>query len=335
MRDQAKRHFASLEAIRFLAALCVVFHHAPVPEFLGSSESAALVFRSAFFGAAAVTVFFVVSGFCIHASYTKAPPADWRSYFVRRYVRILGPLLCVLAPASLLGVSYHPYLGWVTWSLIAELIYYTAYPLLRVARYKLGWPVLLVVTFTASFYAVDPPAVDASTLNGVLAFVLRDAVRCLPAWLIGCLLAELVVGRSIIVADARTAWAARFALWGLAAAAAVAHYQGIVPLHATMTLFALPVGTWLYFEIGSNNAPAPLVYLGAASYSLYLTHPLIIYGIVPALRPYGMPRDWLILVVLCVIFGLAYYHVIEKPFHDLARRWGKALERQVAHPAYA
>lgn len=67
---------------------------------------------------------------------------------------------------------------------------------------------------------------------------------------------------------------------------------------------------------------APLVaYLGDASYSIYLAHPVVLFVLTMNLR--ATPRRPLLLAVetavLCVCVGVASYELIERPIMRLAR----------------
>ena len=73
-----------LDAIRFVAALIVALNHGAAPpfaEWFGRTAlwSRALAGLSAvmFNGVAAVLVFFVISGFCIHYPYARGAPFRW------------------------------------------------------------------------------------------------------------------------------------------------------------------------------------------------------------------------------------------------------------------
>src|SRR5450432_2915694 len=68
-------HITGLDSIRFFCALWVVFFHGNLPPLLEGMEHAPKlvwlrlirgIYGSAFNGPAAVIVFFLVSGFCIH-----------------------------------------------------------------------------------------------------------------------------------------------------------------------------------------------------------------------------------------------------------------------------
>ncbi len=48
------------------------------------------------YGFAGVAIFFVISGFCIHLSFLRGRPGDWRGFFIRRFFRIYPPYLAAL-----------------------------------------------------------------------------------------------------------------------------------------------------------------------------------------------------------------------------------------------
>jgi peptidoglycan/LPS O-acetylase OafA/YrhL len=78
------KKIAKLEAIRGLAALYVVFHHC--------FEKYSIFFK---FGQEAVILFFILSGFVIQLAYTKSKDKSFKTYFLKRFLRIYIPLICV------------------------------------------------------------------------------------------------------------------------------------------------------------------------------------------------------------------------------------------------
>src|SRR5450432_277462 len=94
-----------LDSLRFLAALWVVFSHfgfIPLPTVLLTSTGVTrmvvnLYLCSFFSGLAAVMVFFVISGIVIHAPYSEGSNPKLIPFLVRRYLRILLPLLVAVA----------------------------------------------------------------------------------------------------------------------------------------------------------------------------------------------------------------------------------------------
>ena len=80
-----------LEALRGFAALYVVLHHS-IHNFQIAGLNLSFLFR---FGQEAVILFFVLSGFVIEYSYSKSKDKSFKTYFLKRFLRIYIPLLCV------------------------------------------------------------------------------------------------------------------------------------------------------------------------------------------------------------------------------------------------
>ncbi|MCD0420540.1 acyltransferase [Rubrivivax sp. JA1024] len=315
------RRIPKIDAIRFLAAAAVVLHHAPPPPILGAWT---WIYRDVIFGPSAVVVFFVVSGLCIHGPMQRVAQIDWSSYFVRRYTRILIPVLCVLPLGIMFGVSYHPYGGWVTWSLICELIYYSLYPLMLPAARRYGWAPLIAVAFVIGYVAVA--ATGAGDGNSWLRFR-SDVLSNLPAWLLGCWLAERLSNRR--------APSFRFVkatgMIGISILIAVIHYAGLVSLIWTLPAFSLQVVVWLDAELRCSDGETVLSRAGSWSYSLYLVHPLAIYGIAPLLFTAHNNIGWAAMVLSAFVWSFAFYLAVERPSHDFAQRaWKQRAARSRA-----
>jgi peptidoglycan/LPS O-acetylase OafA/YrhL len=80
-----------LEAIRGFAALYVVFHHT-IHQFRILNFDLSFLFR---FGQEAVILFFILSGFVIEYSYSKGKDKSFKTYFLKRFLRIYIPLFFV------------------------------------------------------------------------------------------------------------------------------------------------------------------------------------------------------------------------------------------------
>lgn len=89
-----------LEGLRGFAAAYVVLHH--IHPFHGTPLD--WLTR---FGQEAVTVFFLLSGFVIHYSFTGAQDRSARSYFTRRFRRIYPPFVIALGLTALANVFIH------------------------------------------------------------------------------------------------------------------------------------------------------------------------------------------------------------------------------------
>ena len=142
----SRRHeIKGLDTLRFVAAATVALSHGaafPLGDWLGKGSPPARLLVGAydvsFDGVAAVIVFFVISGFCIHHGPASGAPFRVLPFWTRRGVRILGPLIGAYALAKALGAAATGALEVVLWSIYCELIYYALYPLLRFAFRRFG-----------------------------------------------------------------------------------------------------------------------------------------------------------------------------------------------------
>jgi peptidoglycan/LPS O-acetylase OafA/YrhL len=80
-----------LEALRGFAALYVVFHHT-IRQFTILNFDLSFLFR---FGQEAVILFFILSGFVIEYSHSKGKDKTFKTYFLKRFLRIYIPLFFV------------------------------------------------------------------------------------------------------------------------------------------------------------------------------------------------------------------------------------------------
>jgi peptidoglycan/LPS O-acetylase OafA/YrhL len=330
-RSQGKR-FAGLDAIRFVCAFTVVMSHAPSSlRFLSNAASplvfAAKVARDLFNGPAAVIVFFVISGFCIHWPYRDGEHIGL-DYFARRYIRICVPLGAVLVISPYFGVPATELMKTVLWSLYCELVYYTIYPLLTRIAARFGWERLTIVTFVAAllWVLVHPnPSGNYATDNVVTASLIG-----LPCWLMGCVVASR---RLPAMPSTRSIWLWRAAIFFLSLVALELRFHS--PLHHDLTLnfFGILVMYWVSRELSYHENTRPWSWLeraGAWSYSLYIFHG-------PASR---LPRmlfphwseaaDWLARTPLTLASCYVFYRLFESPSHRLARRVAEAVRPRLA-----
>jgi peptidoglycan/LPS O-acetylase OafA/YrhL len=296
-----------------------------------------------------VDIFFVISGFVMTVSsaplLTATHPA--RTFLARRLERILpmywivttlkvALLLAVPALAmNALGTSWHvlgSYLMFPSyepvivagWTLNFEMAFYVLFatalawrvPVLRVVA-----PVLLLAVLLGAI----PPSRDTHLvpfyensmviefLFGILLAKALHRVRRI-AWPVAAAMVLLGFATLLFWADPNFSLF-RGELWGVPALAVVC---GAVALEGRIGL----------------RAPAWLLELGDASYSIYLTHGLVLpaFGIwlSHAGRAFSTQRYALLcgLVVCCTMVGEAAYRVIELPI----TRWFKG-RRHTAVPA--
>ncbi len=306
------RTLLAIQYLRGLAAVAVVAYHT-------GRMSTGL-------GQAGVDVFFVISGFImVHVSGREPLPVE----FLRARVMRLVPLywLVTLAAAvlggadkahTLVSLAFWPHLGpdgmWAPvlsqgWSLNLEMQFYILFAatLLLPGRRRL-LALTGVIATLAGLTVVASFIKDDAAFNFfpiVLEFLAgawlcrawqRGWMRRLPAGLL------LTAGLALLLVQVQwptpVPW--RCLQWGVPALLVVA---GAVGLEASGRLPAVP---------GFRT-------LGDASYSLYLTHMLLLAGLHPILAPLpavvAIPGG----ILACVALGLLVHRLVERPLGQALR----------------
>ncbi|MDP5093351.1 MAG: acyltransferase [Polaribacter sp.] len=88
-----------LEAIRGFAAFYVVLFHLLPQKILLFGINIGFLFR---FGSEAVIMFFILSGFVIKYTWENSSDKSFKKYFLRRFLRIYIPLICIFLLAYIL-----------------------------------------------------------------------------------------------------------------------------------------------------------------------------------------------------------------------------------------
>lgn len=328
-------HIAGIDTLRIVAAVWVVLSHAgglplaallahvgipePILRFVSSVNGAA------FDGVAAVIVFFVISGLCIHLPVVNSNQLDPIRFWVRRGLRVGAPLIgAVILSGVLLGQSST--LGPVLWSLYCELIYYAIYPgLLKIAS-ATGWHLVLAASVIASALTVLVVSNNGGFIWGYGLGL--TWVYGLPVWILGVLLAERARTPSPALTRSRL-MCLRLAVWLASSIATVLHFHSPVHYKFSMLLFSPLAFYWVLEEIRAAQERGTVKVLevcGRASYSVYLCHIIVLaaFTLPPRIGMIRFLEVWL----ACAAFCAAFYLSIESPSHNLARmlaRWAPSV----------
>ena len=320
-----RNEIAGLNTLRFAAATCVVLSHggafpfaAYFPDSSGITRILLGIYSCAFNGPAAVLVFFLISGLCIHYSFACGMPFRTLPFLTRRMVRIAIPVAAALALAAMLGPYAKGGLNLVLWSLYCEMTYYVMYPLMRLVFLRTGLLLFTTVTFAVSLVLIG---VYWDTLYFQQLPIAITSVIMLPAWLGGCLLAEMLAKGTTLRLPGNIAWW-RLLLWGYATVSELFFYHGGIKVGwpAALTPFYILAFFWLIKEIQqfqARGAPTFLEWCGKWSYSLYLIHNVVIFELLD--MPGTQTMTWAVRVVAIVAGSLAFYGAVEFPAHQLAR----------------
>ncbi len=317
-----------LDAIRFVCAFWVVLGHYDVPIPFGSSQHSFLLraldsfIHVSFVGVAAVMIFFVISGFCIRYPFRHGETPAWGEYFLRRYLRIGIPLGVAVILMHLGGRELTVWENSVLWSLYAEIIYYTVYPVLMVAQKRFGWKALLTAAFVAAGLVIlrDPHAKLYAAYGIGFNWILG-----LPCWLMGCRLADEADTLTGARVPAIGLW--RIGVWAASCLCSALRFHGPFGYPYTLDLFAVLVFFWLRQEIRHFRFVAPPSFLeraGAWSYSLYLMHFPALWAFGALSRsPLPLPAwaVWLLQISFALVCAYSFYWLVEKPSHWLARQF--------------
>lgn len=331
-----KERVCGLDSLRFVCALWVVFSHfgfVPLGGLLAGSSPAIVLLRGGynnlFCGVAAVIIFFVISGFCIHFPYRRAAAVPAAAFLARRYLRIGIPCLIVwvviLRWKSNKAVEFY---NAVMWSLVAECIYYSVYPLLFHLLRKWGWRLVVAANLVAFMVIATRP----HAMNYFEYGPWRTWVVGLPCWLLGCMLA----GEYSMAKPApapRLIWSWRALIWLLASLCSMLRFHGGIGFPWTLNFFAIACFFWLRLELRwfAHHPPSrALEFAGSWSYSLYLCHvPAFVFAIqYLGLEWLGLQVNWLVQLITCLGLSYLFYLTVEHTAHQLGRYAGKKLQAQ-------
>jgi peptidoglycan/LPS O-acetylase OafA/YrhL len=337
--------FYSLDGLRGLAALAVVFWH--WQSFLPGDPTRQplyAVFAPLYnYGFMAVDLFFTLSGFVFFWLYRErvgagnlAPQTFALLRFSRIYPLHLLTLLAVVAGQAVYqaahGASFvHPHndpwhfvlhlfllnsfeSGWSfnapAWSISVEAMLYAAFYL--VARRGVNAGTALALS-AAGFLLIQP--VNELIGRGIGSFFLGGFVTYLYAWTLQCAQPRKVTAALLVAAAAL--WAAELAL---ALLEHRIHQPSVIRVLFPLTVLALAASETVF------GSPAKrIAWLGDISYSVYLWHfPLQLAFVLTLDLDYSQPVALAIYGAALIGLSLASYRLFELPVQSWLRRTAPA-----------
>ncbi len=340
---------ASIDALRGLACLAVFLYHLEVltgfhTPFLGNHGNVL-----------GVQLFFVLSGYLIHLSASKAKLSEYAIARLLRiypayWVALLGagllqpewraslieqPLLLLVNLANL-QLHYLPALMrldsiHVSWTLTSEVLWYGMAPFVAVGLRRGYWPILpLLVTAGLVWGSAAGTGQLDWLMFGIEKVLQTDPSRSI-AWYRPSFLQLNVIGQlpffitGVAIAHYRSALQ-RLPMWLLLPLAGslgtIAVWTRITPW--AVLAVAIGLGALLLLALRQPlPVPRPLVWLGKVSFSTYLYHVPIISLVFHYWSLKGLTALTLILTMVLCASALSY-HLVETPAMRFAKRWRQA-----------
>lgn len=350
----SKQSISSLQALRGLAALAVVFHHVlravtvNRPTDLNLSPSPLLSHPILVeLGAMGVDLFFVLSGFLM--IYISRPYEQGQKstgdFLANRLIRV-WPLYAVVTTALLCQAYYNTRAGGSGFDLgtmrLLSLFFVPSFneagvlqPILGVG-WTLNYEVFFYLVFAASILIQRHRllAVAAVLVGGSYAIgALLPHGSVLRAFLFNSVILEFLVGAAIASAYMKGMLVARHAYACLAAGVVVLAIFAPVPAEEGFRLLTrgVPAALLFAFVLLSESKirwPRAIILLGDASYSIYLVHVPVLYTVAPRvmgkLTRLGYPSvaaegGAIAAIIACVAAGLLCHVLLEKPLTRFAK----------------
>jgi peptidoglycan/LPS O-acetylase OafA/YrhL len=327
-----KQIIRGLDTLRFITAMWVAFYHGarfPVDRVIFPDSALhkfiLLIGNTTWNGTAAVTVFFVISGFLIHVGNVGRSKVGFLTFWLRRGVRIGAPLLATLLVAYALGPGYIKVLGGILWTIYAELAYYALYPLVLPLIFRFGIERVLIASLAISLgmIATHPKEIYLFAFGPRFTWLFNA-----PLWLMGCYLAEKREEISRL-ADKIPLWLLRSGVIAYCYLSTIAaNHLGSFAIGYTWTiwLFGVYCMVWLDAEMKRGTGRATFSIFerfGLAGFSLYLMHKLAIHFVDAELYQLGPLASWLVKLLGVSVLTCVFYRAVEWPAHKFARSIGR------------
>ena len=315
-----------IQALRGIAAALVLAHH-----LLRDRPLVPTGYETGMLGLGGVMIFFVISGIVLpHTQSAKTPlrflidrairilPLYWIMTLARwmlleraALAQGLPPSTETLLPSLLLWPHYHPlHAGEVWpllipgWTLTFEALFFVVFAITLLPDRAFRWLAAILALAAAGLLGLTDPAWRETLLSPLplLFFAGWAGLRCGP-----------------LPAPSLALWAGFGALiWASLAAQ---------PLLMGLAAAVTTLGALTLDRRSTDGVPAPLLWLGDISYSLYLSHAVILGSLLAFIASLPLPGADLprILMVLaiavpaCLLTGWITHRLIERPLLSLMR----------------
>jgi peptidoglycan/LPS O-acetylase OafA/YrhL len=334
-RDGPNTILPSVQWLRGIAAMMVVIHHLNFhTEFLREKVGLAPSWFAQIPWSFGIHIFFVISGFImILTTKTFGVPGAWKAFLVRRVIRIL-PLYWLLTTVMIIGVLMAPHsleLPADRWHYIASS--YLFIPVLRAADdlrpiLGQGWTLDYEMFFYAAFaFAILwPRRIGVAILTigfltcAILGRNLDISTPKLFTWTDGLIL-EFILGiylGLIYQSGFRVGRIAAIVLVLAGVALGYPEFNWPAVFAAGLPAMLIVGGLVLCPPLKDSGATLWLTILGDASYSIYLSHTIV-------LRPFRdvwarlvdgawSPAPFFISgVLVAIMVGCAIHYAVERP----------------------
>jgi peptidoglycan/LPS O-acetylase OafA/YrhL len=285
---------------------------------------------------AGVPIFFVISGFCIHLSFTQNP--SWTTFFNKRFFRIYPPYLAALIIFIIIFNEHEKSLGSILhhtilvhnfidtsfyrinpsfWSIAVEVQLYLIYPLLILILQNFPWNYTLISIAILEF------SIRCLDIINPLGFLYYSPFTFWFSWSLGAYLANLYKRNEKILFT-------KTQIFSCICITLLIHESILKNLFFTsvaITTFLLLANE--IFKQEKQNKSSTLLfrhlsYVGIYSYSFYLLHQPILNLIVPAFKNYNT----IIFISCCILswFGILllsrlFYRIFEKPSINIGKKF--------------